>query len=97
GTVWRAVQLPAHREVALKLMSIAWFGSELARGRFRREVELAARLNHPHVAAIYESGLHLGVGFYAMELIDGVPLDRYVEEASFSRREILRLMVDVCR
>src|SRR3954463_15770471 len=73
GTVWRAVQLSTRRKVALKLMNIA-MDSESSRGRFDREVELTARLEHPNIARVYDSGLHHGVYFYAMELILGDPL-----------------------
>jgi serine/threonine protein kinase len=44
GTVWRAVQLATGRTVALKLMSAAAFGSERARLRFEREIELTETL-----------------------------------------------------
>src|SRR5262245_35547002 len=61
GTVWRAEQLSTRREVALKLMSGAVTASERARARFDREVELAARLEHPSIARVYDSGLNQGV------------------------------------
>ena len=76
GTVWRAVQLSTRREVALKLMSPAAFGSQRAMARFAREVELTAGLEHPNVSRVYDSGLRQGVYFYAMELVEGAPLDR---------------------
>src|SRR5688572_17137978 len=47
GTVWRAVQLSTRREVALKLVGSVAIGSHRARLRFEREVELAAKLEHP--------------------------------------------------
>jgi WD40 repeat protein len=98
GTVWRAVQLSTRREVALKLMSLAFFGSDKARRRFTREVEITARLQHPHIAAVYDSGLHRGVCFYAMELIDGgVPLDRFAAQRNLGRRHVLALMHTVCQ
>jgi serine/threonine protein kinase len=52
GAVWRAVQLSTGREVAVKLMSPSVFGSTRAQARFLREVELVARLEHPHIARI---------------------------------------------
>ena len=92
GTVWRAVQLGTRREVALKLLGSGAFGSDKARMRFEREVELAARLEDPNIARVYESGLHHNVHYYAMELIDGMHLDEYVETNDLSPREILALM-----
>ncbi|MHC4186411.1 MAG: hypothetical protein ACYSR4_10870, partial [Planctomycetota bacterium] len=46
GTVWRALQLSTQRQVALKVLAPGTFGSEKARLRFQREVELTARLEH---------------------------------------------------
>ncbi|HET6248804.1 MAG TPA: serine/threonine-protein kinase [Tepidisphaeraceae bacterium] len=97
GTVWRGVQLSTRRNVALKLISAAGFASERARQRFDREVEITARLEHPNIARVYDSGINHGVYFYAMELIDGMPLDQFVAEHHLDRVEILRLFAIVCR
>lgn len=96
GTVWRAIQLGTRRLVALKLMRSHVFASEKARMRFDREVELTARLDHPNIARVYDSGVHQGVFYYAMELIDGVPLDAYVEHHHLSRQQILSLFKVIC-
>jgi tetratricopeptide (TPR) repeat protein len=97
GTVWRAVQLSTLREVALKLLAKGAFSSERDRARFEREVELTARLHHPNIAQIFDSGVHQGVYYYAMELIDGVPLDKYVEDQGLTQRQTLELMGSVCQ
>jgi serine/threonine protein kinase len=96
GIVWRAVQLSTRRPVALKLLRAGGFASSKARLRFEREVELAARLEHPHIARVYESGLRQGVYYYAMELVEGVPLDQYVTDHALSERQVLALMRPVC-
>jgi serine/threonine protein kinase/Tfp pilus assembly protein PilF len=96
GTVWRAVQLSTRREVALKLMTKQAFASENARARFQREVELSARLEHPNIARLYDSGLHHGMYYYAMELIDGAPIDEYVRQQRPTPRRVLDLMQTVC-
>jgi tetratricopeptide (TPR) repeat protein len=97
GTVWRAVQQSTRREVALKLLRQSALGSAKAQVRFEREVELAARLQHPHVARVYDSGLRHDVYYYAMELVEGLPLDQYVAQQDLTRHEILALMRTVCR
>ena len=92
GIVWCAEQLSTKRKVALKLMVSHRVESLKAQARFQREVELTARLDHPNIARIYDSGLHRGMYYYVMELVDGVPLDKYVKSKSLSQVHILFLM-----
>jgi len=96
GTVWRAVELSTRREVAMKFLGRHRFASKKARARFEREVSLAAQLTHPNIARVYHSGLHRGVYYYAMELVDGVHLDKFVQQNDLSQRQVLELMKDVC-
>jgi serine/threonine-protein kinase len=81
--------------VALKVLAPGTFGSEKARLRFQREVELTARLEHPNIARIYDSGVNRGVYYYAMELFQGQHLDKYIKYCEFSERQILELMYTV--
>lgn len=97
GMVWRAEQLSTKRQVAIKVMAAPRFASQKAQARFEREVELTARLDHPNIARIYDSGLHHGIYYYAMELVDGMPLDRYVKDKGLSKNQILALMQKVCQ
>ena len=93
ATVWRGTQLSTKRKVALKLMNAV--GSDSRRLRFDREVRLTAGLEHSNICRIYDSGVHHGVYFYAMELIHGEPLDEYVAMRSLGQHDILVLMRDV--
>lgn len=97
GVVWRGVQQATRRPVAVKLLGAGAFGSAAARHRFEREVELAARLEHPFVARVYDSGLTAGLHFYAMELVEGTDLDRHVREHALAPRAVVALLRDVCR
>ena len=97
ATVWRALQLSTQREVALKVLSAGTFGSKKARIRFEREVELTARLEHPNIARIYDSGLHRGMYYYAMELFEGEHLDKYILGRQLTQREVLKLLHMVCQ
>ena len=96
GTVWHAIQLSTGRPVAIKLLNVALADSDQARRRFDREVKLAAKLEHPHVARVYESGVDRGAYYFAMELVDGVPLDRYVALRALQLRGILELVREIC-
>jgi serine/threonine protein kinase len=97
GIVWKAVQLSTQRPVALKIMNVGVFGSSKLLSRFEREVELTARLSHPNIARVYDSGLQHGWYFYAMELIEGLPLDEYMCQTRPSHRDILNLSLSICQ
>ncbi len=76
GTVWEAEQSHPRRRVALKIMRRDHVIDEVHARMFRREAESLARLRHPNIAAIYESGhTEDGHDFFAMELVPGVTLD----------------------
>jgi serine/threonine protein kinase len=96
GTVWRAVQLGTNREVALKMMTGGVFGSAGAQSRFLREVELCASLEHPYITRVYDSGVHEGLYYYAMELVDGRHLDVYVQRAELTMAQKVELFDKVC-
>ena len=96
GVVYRALQVSTKRIVALKVMLAGPFASESTRRRFAREVELAARLQHPHIVRILESGAAAGRCYYAMDYVRGTRLDRYLTEVHPDARTVLTLLLEVC-
>ncbi|WP_405891485.1 serine/threonine protein kinase [Streptomyces sp. NBC_00133] len=70
GEVWRATDQTLGRPVAVKLLR-ADEGDAAASERFRMEAQTAARLSHPHVVSMYDSGCHDGRLYLVMELVDG--------------------------
>jgi tetratricopeptide (TPR) repeat protein len=73
GVVHLAYQKELKRFVALKMLSNA--DPDMA-ARFADEAQLAARLRHPNIVAVYEIGKHLNVSYIALEYIEGVALDQ---------------------
>jgi serine/threonine protein kinase len=71
GVVYQARHRELHRTVALKMILAGGFASEEHRARFRREAELAARVEHPSIVQIHEVGTHDGHPFLVMEWVDG--------------------------
>jgi len=69
-----------------------------ARETLVRERRILARLEHPHIARIYDGGL-TGAGdpYFVMEFVDGRPIDEHCAEARLGETERLRLFLDVCR
>ena len=96
ASVWRARQIGTGQHVALKVMNPLLFTSARARGRFERELRLTSTLRHPSIARIYDGGTTGGACYYAMELVEGEHLDRYVSERKLSQRQVLELMRQVC-
>jgi serine/threonine protein kinase len=96
GVVYKAVQESTKRTVALKVMLEGPFSSTAARRRFRREVELAATLEHPNIVPIFDSGQQDDHFYFAMQYVKGVPLNRYLETNSLSIRRRLTLFLQVC-
>lgn len=97
GQVWRALQLSTEREVAIKVPQVGSVTSERAHLRFEREIDLAARLRHPNIARIYDSGVDRGQYYYVMDLVDGTNLDEHVRRHSLAQRQILEIMCTVCQ
>jgi eukaryotic-like serine/threonine-protein kinase len=71
GVVYHAQHRGLRRMVALKMILAGGFASEAQRERFRREAELAARVQHPNIVQVYDVGLHDGRPFLAMEWVAG--------------------------
>jgi tetratricopeptide (TPR) repeat protein len=88
GVVYRAHDSLLQREVAIKTLSPAMFGTEGAR-RFVREAQAVAKLNHPHIVSIFDAVEESGQLAIVMELVEGqtlrellpVPVGRLVEIA----------------
>jgi TolB-like protein len=73
GTVYLAQDRRHSRAVAVKVLHAGVVSPDLVR-RFRREIEIAARLNHPHIVPIYDSGVAAGVPYCVMPCIEGESL-----------------------
>ncbi len=100
GTVYEAVQERPQRRVALKLLHAALVSPHVTR-RFVREAELLARLEHPHIARVYDAGTHDdgfgGAPYFAMELVqDARPITEYARVRGLTVRQRLDLILAVC-
>ncbi len=79
GVVYEAEQISLRRTVALKVLPAHFTVRPETVERFRREASMAARLQHPGIVAIHAIGEEGGTHFFAMELVDGTPLDRRLD------------------
>ena len=93
GRVYRVRDLQLERLVALKVLHPALIRDPGVVERFRREAQLAARLDHPNIVNIYEIGGRSGLIWYTMELIDGPSLAQLVErDGPLPVDKVLRLL-----
>src|SRR5438034_414131 len=91
ATVYLADDLKYQRKVAVKVLRPE-LASVLGPDRFLREVEIAARLNHPHILALYDSGEADGLLFYVMPYVKGESLRHKLErETQLPIDEALRI------
>ena len=80
GVVFRAHDRLLGRVVALKFLPDDIPADSAVGQLFRREARAAAALSHPGIVTIFDVGRHEGREFIAMELVDGKPLDKLLQE-----------------
>jgi len=79
GTVYRALDRRTGDPVALKLLSTGPALDPRAARRLAREFETLAELSHPNVVKVFDTGVHHGYPYLAMELVEGLTLRNYLE------------------
>jgi serine/threonine protein kinase len=80
GVVYEAVQESLGRHVALKLLPSEALADPQRLERFRREAKAAARLHHTNIVPVFGTGEADGRHYFAMQFIDGHPLDAVIAE-----------------
>jgi len=84
-------------EVAVKLLRPG-MDTEFFLARFKRERQALARLQHPNIARLIDSGTSDdGLPYIVMERVEGVAINDYVRNQRLSTEQILRLFLGVCR
>jgi serine/threonine-protein kinase len=96
-----AVVLLAHdvrhdRELALKLFR-SDVSAAMAAERFEREIRVAARLNHPHIVPLFDSGAAAGFLYYVMPFVRGESLrQRLDREGQLDADQAVRIGTEIC-
>ena len=93
--VFVATERALDRQVVVKVLP-----PELAAGvnreRFRREIQLAAQLQHPHIVPLHAAGTHGDLLYFTMPFIEGESLRHAVHEGvRFTPRDVIRILHDV--
>ncbi|MEZ5416111.1 MAG: serine/threonine-protein kinase [Vicinamibacterales bacterium] len=97
GVVYEGVRDDEFQQrVALKVAARSGYAPELL-ARFRDERQILARLSHPHIARLIDGGTTGdGVPWFAMEFVEGEPIDRYVGGRAPGLDERIALFLQVC-
>src|SRR5262249_29352528 len=98
GTVFVADQTePVQRRVALKIIR-AGLDTHHLLARFEQERQALALMDHPNIAKVFDAGMDQAQRpYFAMELVKGLPLTKYCDEAKLSPRQRLELFIPVCQ
>lgn len=97
GKVFKAEQTePVRRDVALKVVKPGLDTAEVI-ARFEAERQALALMSHPHIAQVIDAGAtKQGRPYFVMELVDGVAITDYCNDAKLNPQERLELFVGVC-
>ncbi len=97
GTVYVADQIePVQRRIALKIIKTD-LASDRLLARFEQERQALALMDHPNIAKVLDAGVSDSTPYFAMELIKGVPVTKYCDEAKLTPKQRLELFIPVCQ
>jgi eukaryotic-like serine/threonine-protein kinase len=98
GVVYMAEQTqPIRRKVALKIIKPGMDTNQVI-ARFEAERQALALMDHPNIARVLDAGATESCRpYFVMELVNGIPITEYCDQAQLTPRERLELFVPVCQ
>ena len=98
GAVYRAIQRPLGREVALKMMLVEALAGDGALERFAREARVVQGLEHPHTVRLYDFGTTKeGMPFSVFELLRGPTLEQEIARGPLTPHRVGRVASQVLK
>ena len=95
ATVYLAEDLKHHRKVAIKVLRPE-LAAALGPDRFMQEIAIAARLQHPNILAVHDSGEADGFLYYVMPYVEGESLrERLLRQGELPVHEAVRLLAEI--
>jgi serine/threonine protein kinase len=96
GVVYAGIEQTTGKRVAIKVLRWGPFRGRAEQLRFDREIQILARLEHPHIVTIHSSGLATGHPYYVMDYVAGRTLEEYLDEENKSIDALLALFLKIC-
>jgi WD40 repeat protein len=98
GVVYVAEQTaPVRRRVALKVIKLGMDTKQVV-ARFEAERQALAMMDHPNIAKVHDAGsTETGRPYFVMELVRGIRITEYCDQAQLSTKERLDLFIKVCQ
>ncbi len=96
GAVYKARQPGLGRLVALKILPPEVSRDPAFAERFAREARAMARLSHPNIVAIHDSGQAAGFYYFVMEFVEGVNLRQTIDTGELTPQEALAVVPQIC-
>jgi serine/threonine-protein kinase len=96
GVVYEAVQSRLGRRVALKVLSPHLAFNATFMRRFNAEAHLLARLHHPNIVAVFDTGVHGGLPYILLERVEGRSLRTLLREGPLPAPRALEIAGMVC-
>ena len=97
GVVYKARHRRLQRLVALKMVLAGAHVGQVGLARFRAEAEAVAKLLHPNIVQIFETGEHEGRPFFSLEYVEGGSLDQRIGKSPTSPRGAAQLVETLAR
>jgi eukaryotic-like serine/threonine-protein kinase len=97
GVIYRARHKLLNRVVALKMILAGRFASPEETRRFQLEAEMAASFDHPNIVPVYDIGVHEGLIYFSMKLVEGESLCHHLPRLAKDFRAAAHLMATVAR
>jgi len=96
GAVYKARQTHLDRMVALKILPPGIGQTPSFAERFVREAKALAKLHHPNIVTLYESGQAEGLFYFLMEFVDGMNLRQLLADGTISPKDALAIVPQIC-
>src|SRR5689334_13651980 len=95
ATVYKAYHAQLNRYVAIKMMHQAFQENENFHARFRREAQIVALLEHPHIIPVYDFNEYQNQPYLVMKYVDGKTLKGTLVDGALTLAQVMHVMTAV--